>query len=91
MEVQIWKETETRRNIVIDIRKVGVPQFTVEIWAVELKQSNLDAVLSEFRTHKILICEHITRTTPEFVVVVWTLSAEAWQRAFATLSYLPTD
>jgi len=63
----------------------------IEIWAIESKPSNLDDFLSEFRTHKILICEHITRTTPEFVVVVLTLSAEAWQKAFTALSFLPTD
>jgi hypothetical protein len=68
-----------------------VPQFTVEIWAIEPKQRNLDAVLSELRTHKILIYEHITWTNPEFVVVVWMLSAEEWQKAFSALSRLPSE
>jgi hypothetical protein len=70
------KETKARRNIVIDTRIVNVPQFTVEIWAIEPKQSNVDVVISELRAYKILICEHITSTTPEFVVVVWTLSPQ---------------
>jgi hypothetical protein len=68
-----------------------VPQFTVEIWAIEPTQRNLDAVLSELRTHKILIYEHITWTNPEFVVVVWMLSAEEWQKAFSALSRLPSE
>ena len=88
---KLRKETKTRRNIVIDTRVVNVPQFTVEIWTIEPKQGSLDDVLSEFRIHKILICEHIASTTPEFVVVVWTLSAEAWQKTLAALSSLPSN
>src|SRR5262249_36148770 len=83
------KESKTLHNIIIDARVINVPQFTVEIWAVEPKRNNVRAVLSTLKKHNTLICDHINWTTPEFIIVVWTVTGEEWERFRNTLSSLP--
>jgi hypothetical protein len=86
------KENRTRRNIIIDIRTLPAPQITAELWAIKPNQpENVSAVLSKFQEHLIIHHEHITHTNPEFVVIIWTLSAEKWISVMQTLRNLPRD
>jgi hypothetical protein len=86
------KENRSRQNIIVDIRKLPAPLVTAELWAIKLNQpENVGAVLSKFQEHRIIHHEHITHTNPEFVVVIWTLSAEKWISVMQSLRNLPRD
>jgi hypothetical protein len=84
-------DSKTRRNIIIHTRILAdIPSFTVEVWAIEPKQDNKNALMSEFEQNRILTHAHINWTNPEFVIVVWTLTDQGWQKAKEATGILPT-
>jgi hypothetical protein len=83
------KESQARRNIIVDIRNLPTPQVTAELWAIESNRpENVSAILAQFKEHLVIHHEHIAHIKPEFVVVIWTLSEQKWMsvmQAFRTL------